>query len=62
LYEEQRLLLQERRAQCGGEVEMVQEHSDHLQLAVYRPWQAGSGHSEAIPTFTKPAIVISLGR
>jgi hypothetical protein len=30
LDEKQRLLRQERRAQCGSEVELVQEHSDHL--------------------------------
>ena len=30
LDKKQRLLRQERRAQCGGEVELVQEHSDYL--------------------------------
>jgi hypothetical protein len=30
LDEKQRLLRQERRAQCGSEVELVQEHSGHL--------------------------------
>jgi hypothetical protein len=32
LYKKERLLGQERRAQGGGEVEMVQEHSDHLRV------------------------------
>lgn len=32
LDEQQSFLRQERRAQCGGEVELVQEHSDHLRV------------------------------
>ena len=32
LDEKQRLLRQERRAQCGCEVELMQEHSDHSQV------------------------------
>jgi hypothetical protein len=32
LHEQQSLLRQERRAQCGGEIELVQEHSDHLRV------------------------------
>ena len=34
LYKKERLLGQKRRAQGGGEVEVVQEHSDHLRVAV----------------------------
>lgn len=34
LDEEERLLRQERRAQCGSEVELMQEHSDHLQIKI----------------------------
>jgi hypothetical protein len=32
LDEQQSLLRQKRRAQCGGEIELVQEHSDHLRV------------------------------
>jgi hypothetical protein len=32
LHKQQCLLRQERRAQCGGEIELVQEHSDHLRV------------------------------
>jgi hypothetical protein len=32
LDEQQSLLRQERRAQCGGEIELVQEHSGHLRV------------------------------
>ena len=34
LDEKERLLRQERRAQCGSEVELMQEHSDHLQVKI----------------------------
>ena len=55
LDEQQSLLRQKRRAQCGGKVEVVQEHSDHLRVVcnVHRfsilravdPWQ----HSPSRP-------------
>lgn len=32
--EKERLLRQERRAQCGSEIELMQEHSDHSRVEI----------------------------
>jgi hypothetical protein len=58
LHEQQSLLRQERRAQCGGEIELVQEHSDHLRVVctIHCYLDAGQGLPSTI--FPKPAIVI----
>lgn len=40
LDKQQRLLRQERRAQCGSEIELVQEHSGHLRVESSWPLQA----------------------
>jgi hypothetical protein len=37
LHEQQSLLRQERRAQCGGEIELVQEHSGHPRVVCTIP-------------------------
>jgi hypothetical protein len=62
LYEQQCLLRQERRAQCGGEIELVQEHSDHLRVECngHIRWHSDHFLTTAVPKPTIVTCILSL--